>query len=80
MDAGINFGTPIYTVYQGEIEQKKMRAEGAPENFWGKMSVFKGENAQKHTVLRPNRYFFRDPNLRKIKPPAIFSEIQISEK
>ena len=49
-----------------------MRAEGAPEIFWGKMDVFKGENAQKHTFLRPNRYFFRDPNLRKIKTPGYF--------
>ena len=55
-------------VYQGEIEEK-MRAEGAPENFWGKMSVIKGENALKPTFRR---------SLKKIKTQiGIFSEIEI---
>ncbi len=48
----------IPAVYQGEIEEK-MRAEGAPENFWGKMSVFKGENAQKQTFLAKSLFFPR---------------------
>ena len=34
LDAGINFGTPIYTVYQGEIEQKNARRRRAGK-FWG---------------------------------------------
>ena len=58
-------------VYQGEIEEK-CAPKARRKNFGGKMGVFKGENAQKHTFLWPNRYFFRDPNLRKIKPPGYF--------
>ena len=61
----------VLSVYQDEIEWK-MRAEGAPEKFWGKMSVIKGENAQKPTFRR---------FLKKIKTQiGIFSEIEIWKK